>query len=138
MSFFQNLPDFSLFQENYEYIFEFYRKRAFIWYINISSSIIFSHHHERIQIFNEDVKVNDNFTLNGSGVQKRSLKLCSPNFSSIPRYIWSKNHGEPLSAKMSRLPSKNGLPLAHGLLQSKVRKKKRLKITEVAVMLKSA
>ena len=74
LSFLQNLPDFSLFQKNYEGIFEFYIKRAFIWYENISISIIFSQHHERIQIFNEDVKVNDNFTLNGSGDQKRSLK----------------------------------------------------------------
>ena len=32
-------------------VFEFYRKRAFIWYKNISSSIIFSQHHEQIQIF---------------------------------------------------------------------------------------
>ena len=74
MLFLQNVTDFSLFQENYEGIFEFYRKRAFIWHKNISSSIIFSQYHERIQIFNEDVKVNDNFTLNGSKVQKRSLK----------------------------------------------------------------
>ena len=42
--------------------------------IYISSSIIFSQHHDRIQIFNEDVKVNNNFTLNGSGVKERSLK----------------------------------------------------------------
>ena len=53
MSSLQNLPDFSLFQKNYEGIFEFYRKIAFIWYKNISSSIIFSQHHEQIQIFNE-------------------------------------------------------------------------------------
>ena len=51
MSFLQNLPDFSLLQKNYEGIFEFHRKWAFIWYKNISCSIIFSQHHERIQIF---------------------------------------------------------------------------------------
>ena len=101
LSFLQNLTDLSLFQENYEYIFEFYRKRAFIWYKNISSSTIFSQHHERIQIFNEDVKVYDNFTLIGSRVQKRSLNQSSPDFSLISRYNWQKNHGEPLSAKMS-------------------------------------
>jgi len=53
MSFLQKLNDFPLFQENYECIFQLYRKRAFIWYKNISSSIIFSQHHEQIQIFNE-------------------------------------------------------------------------------------
>ena len=44
MLFLHNLTDFSLFQENYEGIFEFYRKRAFIWYKNISSSIIIAKH----------------------------------------------------------------------------------------------
>jgi len=48
---FPNLSNFSLFQKNYDNIFQFYTKRAFIWYKNISSSITFSQHHERIQIF---------------------------------------------------------------------------------------
>ena len=46
MSFLQNLPDFSMFRKNYDDLFEFYRKRAFIWYKNTSSSIIFSQYHE--------------------------------------------------------------------------------------------
>ena len=38
MSFLQNLPDFWLLQKNYEGIFEFYRKIAFIWYVNMHGS----------------------------------------------------------------------------------------------------
>ena len=63
MSFLQKLTDFSLFQENYEGIFEFYRKRPFIWYKNISSLMIFSQHHERIQIFNENFPHHNLFSL---------------------------------------------------------------------------
>ena len=37
--FLQNLPDFSLFQKNYEGIFEFYRKRALKWCISFYNSM---------------------------------------------------------------------------------------------------
>ena len=39
LSFLQNLPDFLLFQKNYEGIFEFYRKRAFKWCISFYNSM---------------------------------------------------------------------------------------------------
>ena len=51
------------FKTKHEGIFDFYRKRAFIWYENIFCSTIFSQHHEQIQILNEYAKENDNFDI---------------------------------------------------------------------------
>ena len=49
-SFFMSFANFTVSEKN-EGIFKFYRKRVLIWSKNISSSIMFSQHHERIQIF---------------------------------------------------------------------------------------
>ena len=107
MSFLKNFTDFSLFQKNMKVYLN--RKRSFIWYNNISSSIIFSRYHKRMQILNEDVKINDNFDFKWLSSPKTKPKIGLPRFFfNFKVYLIEKSWGAFVS-KNVRLLSKNGL-----------------------------
>ena len=76
---------------------------------NISSSIIFSQHFERIKFLNEDVKVNNDFDFKCLWSPKTKPEIGLPRFFfNFEVYLIEKSWGAFVS-KNVRLPSKNGL-----------------------------